>query len=307
MNITLNTFKHIMKRLLGKSNQPLGPRPKWAMEKQPDPPNFGQAKRISMEKLEKIVKKRRPYCEKILAEAQNICFFIPEKVSLVVLSCKRLPELKRLLDGLIPFFKNVEIHSKIEKILVDNGSGSELVDYCKQTGFFDRIIAHPHNLGMAGALNDIYPKCEGEYILFVEDDFVIDYSEPFLRKCINLMKERPEVGIIRLKNQNNWWKPARIISEKIISPSGIPFWLWLPSKDFTTNVWACGSVLFRKASFISTGMLPAGVDGRQQAIDVESTYGKNYNRYWLAAKIEKCYPFVQPNDNPESPGFSDRI
>jgi hypothetical protein len=303
MGSRFNSLKKSIKRFFIKNKQ----RPQWSRERQPDPPNFGQAQRITMDELEKIVKSRRPYCDKILSEAQSICSFVPGKVSLVILSCKRLPELKRLLDGLIPFFRNIERYRDIEKILVDNGSGHAIVNYCKNTEFFDRIVAHPRNLGMARALNDIYPKCEGEYILFVEDDFVIDYPSPFINRCIDLFIERPEVGIIRLKNQNNWWKPERIISPKITSQSGISFWIWLPSKDFTTNVWACGSVIFRKVSFISTGLLPVGSDGRQQAIDVESTYGKKYNRLWLAAKIENCYPFVQPNDNAESPGFTDAL
>ncbi|HOW28625.1 MAG TPA: glycosyltransferase [Elusimicrobiota bacterium] len=311
----------------------------WTKEKQPDPPNFGEARRISQPELVEILRRRRPACERFLAAQAHICPFIPGKVSLVILSCKRLPELKRLLSGLVPFFQKIEKYPLIEKILVDNGSGSDLIDYCKKLGFFDHIVAHPKNLGMAGALNDIYPQCNGEFILFVEDDFIIDYSEAFLERCVNLMRERPEVGIIRLKNQNNWWKPTRVISERLVTKTGVPFWLWLPYADylllksrwlspfvrfikydllirllskllkikFNYNVWVCGSVLFRKSSFMGTGRLAEGKTGRKQAVYVEAVYGRKYNSIWLAAKLEQCYPFVQPNDNALSPGFLDKL
>jgi hypothetical protein len=283
-----------------------GPRPQWAQEKQSDPPNFGQARRIPFW-LEKIwLQKRRKKALKILEQDVNGCEYISGKVSLIVLSCKRLRELKRLCGTLIPFFNDIETYSNVEKIFVDNGSGKELIDYVKDLEFFDRIVAHPDNLGMAGALNQIYQDCQGEYILLVEDDMIIDYDRPYLKKCLNIFDEYPEIGIIRLKNQNNWWKPFRIIGALRSTKAGDDFWVWYPSLNRQMNVWACGSVIFRKKSFLHTGLLPMG-EGRQQAILVENVYAKRYNRNWLGAKIKDCYPNYQPNDNEESPGFSDQI
>ena len=34
-------------------------------------------------------------------------------------------------------------------------------------------------------------------------------------------------------------------------------------------------------------------------------FGKKFNKLFLAAKLENCYPFFQPNDNEVSPGWND--
>ena len=49
-------------------------------------------------------------------------------VSVIILSCKRLNELKRLINSLEKFFKNIETYKLIEFILVDNGSDEELLN-----------------------------------------------------------------------------------------------------------------------------------------------------------------------------------
>jgi hypothetical protein len=285
-------------------------KPQWAQEKQPDPPNFGQAKRIPRWLLNWVIRRRRPKTSEIIRNGKAYCDFEEGLISLVVLSCKRLPELKRLCESMIAFFQEVGDYPKIERILVDNGSGHELLDYAQGLNFFDRVIAHPENLGMAVALNDAYPKCHGEYILLIEEDFVLEYSVPFLQRCLDIFSEYPEIGIIRLKNQNNWWKPFRIIGPLRATSDGTEFWTWLPSLNGRLNVWAAGSVLFRKVSFFSTGSIPIGPNvSRDQRLHqgylYECVYGRQYNKTWLAAKVKDCYPFVQPNDNPDSSGWGE--
>lgn len=278
------------------------PRPDWAQERQPEPPNFGQAKLISRPRLELQARWRRRRTQRILDRAGELCEFEPGLVSLIVLSCKRLSELRRLCESLVPFFDEVETHP-VEKILVDNGSGQELLDYVRGLDFFDEIVAHPENLRMPAALEDAYRRCRGEYVLFVEDDFVLDADGPFLGRATEVLEQFPELGIVRLKDQNNWWKPFRRIGPLRSTSSGVRFWTWLPSRDRTWNVWAAGSVLFRKVSFFHTGSVPT--EGHcNGAVLYEEVYGRRYNRTWLAAKLEGCYPFVQPNDNLPSPGLT---
>lgn len=286
------------------------PKAEWATQKQPSPPNFGKAKRIPRWLMNLLVWWRGRKAARIISAGKNYCEFEEGLVSVVILSCKRLPELKRLCESMIPFFDQIEDYKKVEMVLVDNGSGDELINYARDLNFFDQIIAHPVNLGMAVALDDAYSKCNGEYILFVEEDFVLEYSEPFLQKSIDIFLEYPEIGIIRLKNQNNWGKPFRIIGPLRSASQKNEFWTWFPSLNGKSNVWAAGSVLFRKISFYSTGSIPKGPNlTRDQRLHqgylYESVYGRQYNKIWLAAKMKDCYPFVQPNDNPISPGWGE--
>jgi glycosyltransferase involved in cell wall biosynthesis len=275
------------------------PRPDWAQQRQPDPPNFGQAELLSEEELERWVRRRRPRAERILERGRALCDYEEGMVSLVVLSYRRLPELRRLLDGLVPFFQQVEDYRPIEKVHVENGSGSEIVDYVKGLGFFNQVIVHPVNIGMAAALDDAYRRVRGEYVLFVEDDFLIDYDRPFLRRAVEVLEEYPEIGIVRLKDQNNWWKPFRRIAPIRRTSSGTEFWTWVPSRDLRWNVWAAGSVLFRKVSYAHTGRMPtrSRLRRRTGGMLYENVFGRRYNRTWLAAKLKDVQPFVQPNDN----------
>lgn len=280
------------------------PRPVWAQERQPDPPNFGQAKLVSRPRLALEVARRRRRTRPILTGAAGYCDFEPGVVSLIVLSCRRLPELRRLCESLVRFFREVEEYRRVEKILVDNGSGTDVLDYARGLDFFDEIVAHPRNLGMPRALDDAYRRCRGEYVLLIEDDFVLEADRPFLGSALEVFAEFPEIGIIRLKNQNNWWKPSRRIGPLRRTSGGTEFWTWLPSRDGAWNVWAAGSVIFRKVSYFATGPVP--FEGHPNgAVLYEEVYGRRYNRTWLAAKLRDCYPFVQPNDNPPSPGWEE--
>lgn len=245
-----------------------------------------------------------------MARAEGASDFEKGLISLVILSCRRPRELMRLTAGLGPFLDRVDSYRAVEKILVDNGSGDDLVGPARESGFFDRIIAHEENLGMAVALDDAFPRCRGEYILLLEEDFVLDYDRPFLARCLEVFAENPEIGIIRLKNQDNWFKPYRIIGPTRTTSGGTEFWTWLPSRDGKLNVWASGSVMFRKASYFAAGKMPLTpnldrTEPHHQGYIYECSFGKMYNRLWLAAKIKDCYPFYQPNDNPDCPGWGD--
>ena len=278
--------------------------------RQTDPPSFGKAKRVPRWWLNLSVYRRRSQAMDLIRDSKKNDNFEPGKVSLVILSCKRLPQLQRLVASLDTFFNTTESYQFIEKLLVDNGSGPQLVEWATATNFFDLIIAHKKNHGMAVALNDAFQKVRGEYILLLEEDFVLDSQSPFLERCIGLFNEYPEIGIIRLKDQRNWGKKFRIIGPLRKTTSGTEFWTWLPSMNGKLNVWTAGSVMFRKVSFSATGQIPTGpnVDRnspKHQGVLYEEVYGKKYNRNWLAAKIKGCYPFFQPEDNPESPGWSE--
>jgi len=283
-------------------------RPDWARQVQPDPPNFGQAKLVSERRLAFEVARRRRRAERVLHDAHGIVEFEPGLVSLVVLTCKRPQTLWRLTDSLLPFLRDVETYEAIERVLVDNGTGPEVTGPAAE--LFDEVIAHERNLGMLPALRDAFERVRGEYVLLVEDDFLLDFDRPFLQTCIDVFDEFPEIGIVRLKNQNNWWKPHRRIAPLRRTSTGAEFWTWLPGYRGMLNGWAAGSVLFRRVAYASVGQLPDAPQVPRSSRDnhaylYEYVYGRRFNRRWLAAKVKGVYPFVQPNDTPESPGWAD--
>lgn len=282
----------------------------WRLQRQTDPPTFGWAKLADLETLDREVMRRRDECERIIDNSPLYCAISENKISLIILSCRRWDILKRLINSLKRYFAGVEDYPHMEKILVDNGSGFGLIENAMNEGFFDKIIAHPGNIGMVGALKDAYRRAEGEYILFVEDDFILDCGKPFIKLSTDIFKNYPEIGIIRLKDQNNWWKPYRIIAP-LRKTHSASFWTWLPSKNSMLNGWTAGSVIFRKVSYFSTGELPdikenlPRTEKFHQGYIYECVYGKAFNKKWLAAKMKGCYPFIQPNLNEESSGWGE--
>jgi hypothetical protein len=287
----------------------LPPDPGWKFQRQTEPPAFGWARLVGPDVLEREVRGREPFCRRVLEEARGSGAYVPGRVTIVVLSCRRWELLRRLTESMRRYCETIEPYPQLERVLVDNGSGEEFVRKAEGLGFYDRIVAFPRNLGMVGALRRAYREVSGEFILFVEDDFVLEADRPFLGRCLSVFREFPEVGIVRLKNQNNWWKPHRVIAPLRATSDGVEFWTWLPSSDGRLNVWCAGSVLFRTASYRHIGELPE-VEGNparskkgHQGYLYECVYGKEYNRSWLAAKIKEGYPFLQPNDNPESAGW----
>ena len=223
---------------------------------QSDPPNFGNARIVSRLELSTRCLIRRL---KVRLKSRNKKIkLIKNEVSIVILSCKRLNNLKKLVIGFNKFLKEIETFKNIRKILVDNGSDKELIKWSKKSNFFDLIIANKKNLGMATALDNFFSKCDSEYILLLEDDFEIFYSQPFLSKCIKIFDEFPEIGIIRLKNQNNWGKKHRVIGPLRKTTDNTYFWTWLPSLNGKLNVWASGSVIFKNYSYRIIGKIKSG-------------------------------------------------
>ncbi|NQT07030.1 MAG: glycosyltransferase family 2 protein [Candidatus Omnitrophica bacterium] len=281
----------------------------WRLMTQHDPPKFGWAHLVDRETLSKEVARRRPNCADIINQSAKYCSFKKGMVSIVILTCRRWKTLETLIDSMEIYFESVKDYPLVEKILVDNGSGIETIDKARKKRFFDKIITHPVNVGLVNALKNAYRKADGEYIIFIEDDFILDTKKQFIKKCVDVFEQFPEIGIIRLKDQNNWWKPYRVISPLRKTDNGVEFWTWLPSKNGMLNVWCAGSVIFRKVSYFSTGELPdvkENIDRSKkmhQGYVYECVYGKEYNKYWLAAKMKDSYPFFQPNANEECLGW----
>ena len=275
---------------------------------QTDPPNFGNAKFINTFIANIICKIRRAKSLKIIESDINKNL-LSNKISIIILSCKRINSLKRLYSSLKIFLSEIETYKNYEVILVDNGSGNELINWAHSTNFFNKIIPMKKNIGMCAALNQVYQTIDTEFTMLIEDDFIINYNKPFMENCLKIFKNFPEIGIIRLKNQNNWGKKFRRIGP-IRKINEIKFWTWFPSFNYKHNVWCAGSVIFRHVGYLKLGQINckdnvSRLNNNHQGIQYEEIYGKKFNKIWLAAKIYNCYPFVQLDQDNESPGWSE--
>lgn len=282
-NLIINIFLYKKSRYLI--------RPAWSKELQTIPPNFGYAKRISLDELNVIINKKKKKIPKDYFQSK-----INDEIAIVILTCKREKLLKRLIKNLNNFLKNIETFKNYKIYVVDNASNyNENNETCKNYNIKNYLYIEK-NIGMSNALRKVYKLINSDYILLIEDDFNIKYQKPFLKNCIDIFKEFNDIGVIRLKNQNNWWKKNRIITDLRQTKSKVKFWTWVPCKN--ENGWCAGSVIFKKKCLDLAGGIPYSLNiNRFQFYVYENYVANKFNKLWNAAKIENCYPFFQPNDN----------
>ena len=85
-------------------------RASWAYQIQSDPPNFGKAKILPRWLMNILIYIRRNKNIKILNNDKLKLKINKNHVSVIILSCKRFNELRRLINSLENFFKNIETY-----------------------------------------------------------------------------------------------------------------------------------------------------------------------------------------------------
>lgn len=236
---------------------------------------------------------------------------------LVLLSCKRPVETYRLMESLAK--NRIALAGLVDSWSVDNGSGQGVRLSILESKVFKNKVWFPRNIGMGAAVNDVLGRVKSKYVLFIEDDLVLDYTAPFVLDCERIFEEFPQVGIIKLKRKTNWNDyPYRRIGPMQEMNWGTRFHPWLPSPRWTFrwgqrpwypvgihNVWSLGPVMFRHVLWRQAGPIPSG-QGRGQALAAEEQYALRVNTKWIAARPVGIQPFLQP-PTIESPGFKDDI
>ena len=131
-------------------------------------------------------------------------------ISIVVPTLNRVGKLKNSIDSILKNeYKNIEL------IIIDNGSSDETIEYLQGLNIVNlKTIFNENNLGLAHARNQGIIESKGEYILFIDDDNVIDKT--MVITLFNFFKKNEKVGIVTpktfYKNQPNkiWFFGATI-------------------------------------------------------------------------------------------------
>ena len=114
-------------------------------------------------------------------------------VSIIVPTLNRVNKLRNCIGSIIQNeYKNFEL------IIIDNGSIDNTVDYLDRlTNKNIHTIINSQNFGLAHARNQGIIASKGKYILFVDDDNVIDKS--MITILLNFLKGSKESGIVAPK------------------------------------------------------------------------------------------------------------
>ncbi len=232
------------------------------------------------------------------------------KISLVLLSCKRLSLLKETCRALFKHIDELESKINIEYILVDNGSGPETLDFVRSQRF-DRIITNNQNLGIAAALNQGFTAATGEFIFELQDDWLCNTSSPFIQMSLDVLHEFDEIGIVRLKGTDINNPMRRNEGASQFTSTGVHFWPWFPNEtSYGVHCFGCG--IWRRQAYLYTGPIPKECRPRKEKLKVEKIYAKMFEKYYSAARIEGVLEaFLHTGcgrrGGDESPGWRDQI
>jgi len=115
-------------------------------------------------------------------------------VSVVVLGYRRPAHLRRTLES----FLRVNSYPNLELVLADDGSPPALQDEMRRLPFGTFLLS-ADNRGLGANTNAGLRAATGDFILQLQDDWLCDGPSGFVEAAIDVMTERPEIGLVRLR------------------------------------------------------------------------------------------------------------
>ena len=113
------------------------------------------------------------------------------KISFLITHYNRPDDLFQCISGI----QNLKI-ANYEIVVSDDGSTAENIKLIENDAI-DKLILAPKNQGLAANINKGIKACEGEYIVYCQEDFVLDANlSTSLPECIDLLKSN-KVDMVR--------------------------------------------------------------------------------------------------------------
>lgn len=103
---------------------------------------------------------------------------------------------KKFLKDCFNSLKNIN-YNNFEVIMVDNGSTDDSVKYVKSSFPWVRVIQNEKNLGFAQGNNIGIKASRGEYILFLNNDTIVEPD--FLIELVKIIESNPSIGVCQSK------------------------------------------------------------------------------------------------------------
>lgn len=106
----------------------------------------------------------------------------------------------KLLEKSLPAIANLD-YPYYEVIVVDGGSSDGSQDYIRHNFPSFELIELPKNRGVAGNMNAAIPCAKGEYVCFLDNDFIV--RTDYIKKVVKCFRENPDVGIVGVHIKEN--------------------------------------------------------------------------------------------------------
>ncbi|HBI50454.1 MAG TPA: hypothetical protein DDY21_01220 [Candidatus Moranbacteria bacterium] len=129
---------------------------------------------------------------------------------------------KKYLDPLFDSLKK-QTYEKIRVTMVDNGSKDGSADYVAEKFPWVNLIKSKTNLFFSRGNNLAVTKTKGEYILFVNNDIVLDSDT--VRNMVNTMIEKGKYNVASIAAKMLFYKNNKVIDSAgvIMTSNGAPF------------------------------------------------------------------------------------
>jgi glycosyltransferase involved in cell wall biosynthesis len=189
-------------------------------------------------------------------------------VSVCILSFNRLQYLKLALSS----FRESCTYPRLEYVVVDNGSSSDVVEFIHTLDFAEKKILNAENRGIGHAMNQAREAAGGEYYFNLENDWYFFYRSGWMEEAVRMFDEdRRNGGVDK-------------------SPPDLPlglvkFALGAKKHDYTNN-----PSLMSRQSYLDVGPLPQyGREFSYVSEDVhrvEPVYIRRYREKYACAVSE---------------------
>ncbi len=116
----------------------------------------------------------------------------------VVITGYRRPEQLRIT---VESFRRVNRYPKVELVLADDASPPEMQEEMRRLPI-DRFLFAPRNRGLGANTNAGLAAARGDYVLQLQDDWLCNGPGDFLQAGLEVMRARPDIGMVRLHDRD---------------------------------------------------------------------------------------------------------
>ncbi|MBU2103718.1 glycosyltransferase [Patescibacteria group bacterium] len=216
-----------------------------------------------------------------------------EMVSICIYAYERLELLEKTYASLHRYLQEYGQTFSYELLFIHDGPNAQISAWAKDKPF-TKVIFNEENRGLTHNMNElIFVHSRGKYILNIEDDWICEFKDNFIRGAIDILESNDSVGCVRLERKYpgdyKKWNEAfkihqrRISKEVFETPGAHPYRLLDANPENGEGIYANSCTLFSFEALQCAGFLP---DEGVQRRDQERIYMKTFNSLWMAARGE---------------------
>jgi glycosyltransferase involved in cell wall biosynthesis len=223
------------------------------------------------------------------------------KLTVLVLSCRRLAYLQRTLEAARRHFRETETDVDVTWVCFDNGSSDE--DRCALLGHgFDLLHLSRTNLGQGPALNHLVSSVRTEYFMLLEDDWVLENPAKvrFVRETMAILDSDRRLGQLKLDSLHDKDFTDRALYDGPFRAWAASVSHYIQNPESQWGGFCCPPAITRTSSVRTVGSFLEDQPFRRWW--AESEYCRRFARQFYAAKSPEMLIFKQIVDEP-SPGW----